>query len=589
MKKQSFLKLLALLLIALILGTMATEWLAPDAEARPGGGHSSGGSSGGGSSSSSHSGGGSSGGGGSGGDLVVVFDFFLAMLLFMCGKAAFTNKPAMPENVKQRLSRIIVGAWCFVMAFAVFPALFFGTTGGVIYLVAAIITCFLGGKAVEGPLDGSAVSAPTIPHLQAVAEQIDAALNALRQHDPHFSKIIFLDFAHSLYHKYHSFLGAPDFKNLSPFMSDDIKRLADTAHRHYQKLAISTTEIVIANLRITDVADTAGFTALTVEIEANYTHTFGKLSKELVGFISMISRDAGKNVERRRVTVTERWLFTRGGSVTSPPPDKMRHLSCPSCGAAANFTDAGACQYCHTLIKAGEMQWQIANIIEVGKEGFVLSAPAAYTAEQGTALPTLKQADLAGKIGLLLQQHGRQDSDAFQANFKQNIVSAYFMAIYDAWSRNEWPRARHLTSDRLFESNQFWIDNYKANGWFNKLERIQIDKIELARIDVDKYYEALTARIFAVCLDYTVDRENKVIGGSDKHLRHFTEYWTFIRRSGLDKPVDAAMDLTRCPNCGAATDKMGQAADCGYCGAKISAGDFSWVLTAIAQDEAYRG
>ncbi len=42
----------------------------------------------------------------------------------------------------------------------------------------------------------------------------------------------------------------------------------------------------------------------------------------------------------------------------------------------------------------------------------------------------------------------------------------------------------------------------------------------------------MTVRIFAKMLDYTEDAEGKVVEGSKKKKRKFSEYWTFIRRIG---------------------------------------------------------
>ena len=110
----------------------------------------------------------------------------------------------------------------------------------------------------------------------------------------------------------------------------------------------------------------------------------------------------------------------------------------------------------------------------------------------------------------------------------------------------------------------------------------------MATIEVDKYYESFTVRIFASCYDYVENNDGKVMGGSKKSPRYFSEYWTFMRRTGVEI-TESEFSLNNCPNCGAPADKMGQAAVCEYCGTKISNGDFSWILNRIVQDEEYTG
>jgi hypothetical protein len=110
----------------------------------------------------------------------------------------------------------------------------------------------------------------------------------------------------------------------------------------------------------------------------------------------------------------------------------------------------------------------------------------------------------------------------------------------------------------------------------------------MARVDVDKFYESFTVRVFASCLDYVETSAGQLKGGSKKDARFYSEYWTFIRRTGVEKN-ESEFSLNNCPNCGAPADKMGQAGVCEYCNTKISTGDFSWVLTRIVQDEEYVG
>ena len=104
----------------------------------------------------------------------------------------------------------------------------------------------------------------------------------------------------------------------------------------------------------------------------------------------------------------------------------------------------------------------------------------------------------------------------------------------------------------------------------------------------DRDYESATVRVFASCRDYTIDKSGKVIGGDPKRPRAFSEYWAFIRSSKAKDPA-APRAEAKCPNCGATVDQMGETGICGYCNAKVTTGDFGWVLSAIIQDEVYRG
>ena len=58
----------------------------------------------------------------------------------------------------------------------------------------------------------------------------------------------------------------------------------------------------------------------------------------------------------------------------------------------------------------------------------------------------------------------------------------------------------------------------------------------------------------------------------------------WMKKSGENRPTVQA-----CPNCGAPVDQVNMAGECGHCGAKITRGDFDWVLSKIEQDDSYTG
>ena len=149
-----------------------------------------------------------------------------------------------------------------------------------------------------------------------------------------------------------------------------------------------------------------------------------------------------------------------------------------------------------------------------------------------------------------------------------------------------WESARPFVTDPIYQANRYWIDQYKQSGLRNRLDDIQITRVEPVKITLDAYFEAITIRIFAQMLDWTEDKQGKVVGGSNKKQRLFSEYWTFIRAVGApDRPLTSS----NCPSCAAPLDQVNESGTCEYCGSRITGGDFNWVLSSIAQDEVYTG
>lgn len=407
---------------------------------------------------------------------------------------------------------------------------------------------------------GTVSSAPPVSNRIQKSQETRHNIDSLKNEDPNFSEIVFLDFVASLYNKYYSYYGKPEFKNISPFI-DKSELQKSSMLKQQQEIK----EIVIGSLNIVKISSHNDYTRIETEIRANYTRTA-----------------KGKST---RLQVIERWSFKRKAGLTSPEPGVMRKLSCPNCGASSDFSDNGTCEYCGTFIEAGEMQWYMNQRRILQSELFNTSGLAHYEEERGSSLPTVYQPGLNTQKEKFAQRAG-VDQSYLETTFKQQVVSSYFFEIYHAWSQNNLKKVRNLLSDRTYDNFMFWMDAFRKAGLNNRLEDVKISDIRIAKIDLDKFYDTITVRIFASALDYVSDRNGKVIGGSARRKRKFTEYWTFIRRNGVKTD---SFDHSKCPSCGAPADNIGQAGICEYCNSKISTGEFSWVLAIITQDEEYTG
>ncbi|OYV21124.1 MAG: hypothetical protein CG439_188 [Methylococcaceae bacterium NSP1-2] len=398
-------------------------------------------------------------------------------------------------------------------------------------------------------------------------------LIVFKERDPNFSRIVFLDFVHLLYVKYYSYYGKKDFDYLTPYLSDTVQH-DKTLDLLIGQQVIIISEIVINSVRLFSITRTADEDRIGVEIESNYT-------------VHPAFHTEASGKQHTRYARSERWFFQRKKSLQSLPPEKMQALSCPSCGAAAHFTDAGECKSCKTVIIKGQQQWYVKDRVVLNQSVLNSGDLVAYAEEQGTNLPTLSSPTLLQEIAAFEKQRTIVWSDYWNT-FKQQIVQPYFLELNAAWTNHNLTKVRHLISDRLYDANSFWMELYSHYRFNNRLDDLKIQDIQLVKIELDKYYETITVRVFASCFDYTEDSNKKIIAGSNKKRRAYSEYWTFARRAGVEQN-ETGFDLNSCPQCGAHADKMGQSAICEYCGSKISTGQFSWVLFLITQDENYRG
>ena len=117
-------------------------------------------------------------------------------------------------------------------------------------------------------------------------------------------------------------------------------------------------------------------------------------------------------------------------------------------------------------------------------------------------------------------------------------------------------------------------------------EEMRLTEVTAVKVVRDRWYDAITFRIWGTGRDSTVRQATgAVVGGDPRHDRAYSEYWTLIRGAGVRGAPRA--DKT-CPSCGAPLD-TNMAGECAHCGAKVTSGQFDWVLSKIEQDDSYTG
>jgi hypothetical protein len=380
------------------------------------------------------------------------------------------------------------------------------------------------------------------------------ALAALKSADQDFSLVLFEDFLYALYAEVQAARGG-GLDKLTPYVSEQ-------AQRAYAVFPVARVEaVVIGSMRIEEVvAVTEGAPRVlcAVQFEVNYTEVPGGGAPQ-------------------SYYTKERWRLSRSPDAKSRPPDRTRVFGCPNCGAPLDKITGRTCSYCAQTVDTGEFDWLVTDIdiLERETRGPMLVGT---VEEVGTDAPTVIAPDVKEKYQALSAKDPALSWAAFVAR-----VEVIFKEFQVAWSSQEPMRVRPYLSDNLFQFQLYWVEAYKREGLRNITEGARIATIQLSRVVSDRYFDAITVRVLAESLDYTLNSEGEVVGGSRSRERAYSEYWTLIRGAGK---TGAPRTDPVCPNCGAGLD-INMAGHCAYCKAKVTSGEFDWVLSRIEQDEVY--
>ncbi len=340
--------------------------------------------------------------------------------------------------------------------------------------------------------------------------------------DPDFSLVPFEDFLYALYAKAHEARGGGRLDSLAAYLSEAAR---ESLHGLGEPARVQA--VVVGAMQYLDTSPVTPYSTrvrVRLRFEANYTETSARGSQQ-------------------SYYVAEEWTLSRGTAVKSRSPDKARVFKCPSCGAPLDGMRGNTCSYCEQKVDTGEFDWVVEGIglLEREQRGPQLGGD---TPEEGTDWPTVKQPKVDDRMRHLLSQDPELSWDAL--NQRLGLI---FQELQVAWSNRRWEQARPYVSDSLFQMQLYWIEAYKQAELRNVTENTRITCVELARVVSDKYYDAITVRMFATGLDYTVrDSDGRVVGGSRTRERKYSEYWTLIR--GRNTQGRPSADK-HCPSCGA--------------------------------------
>lgn len=383
------------------------------------------------------------------------------------------------------------------------------------------------------------------------------SLARLREQDPNFSEPLFLDFAQMIYARYQEARGGANLEGLRPYLSDLLWQKLSLGEPGVERAQV--THVIVGSLAIELIVFEPEWITISCALQGNYTETLS--SRSTTYFTST------------------QLVFRRLPGVVSQPPERMRSLSCPSCGAGEKLDREGVCAFCGQAVRPGAFQWQLHSLLDYSRIPRASLELPVDQPERGTDRPTVFDPDLDVEVRAFV---ARNPQDSIQRLVER--AREVFLLLQNAWSGGRWERARAFETDRVYQMHLFWMLRYQEKGIRNVLSDVQVKNIELVRLRRDAFYESATVRIHASMIDYKIDASGQVVGGSRKVPRHFSEYWTFIRRAGFVPKGDNSA----CPSCGAPV-KVAMDGRCEFCHNHIASGDFDWTLSAIEQDESYAG
>jgi DnaJ-domain-containing protein 1 len=179
-----------------------------------------------------------------------------------------------------------------------------------------------------------------------------------------------------------------------------------------------------------------------------------------------------------------------------------------------------------------------------------------------------------------------RDPDFDKARFLERM-SAAFVEVQNAWSRQDLAPVRAFISDSVHQRFTLQLEMQKAEGIRNVMEDVRVVDAEFAAVYSDDQFDTIHVCFQGSTVDYNVslETERRTSGSTDPEF--FSEIWSFHRRPATKTLSSPGAIEGHCPNC-AAPLKIVDRANCEACGSTVNSGEHDWVLAEITQVQEWR-
>lgn len=153
--------------------------------------------------------------------------------------------------------------------------------------------------------------------------------------------------------------------------------------------------------------------------------------------------------------------------------------------------------------------------------------------------------------------------------YKEQTFDIY-KKIQTAWMDFDYDTLRKYTTDELYNLYHTQLIALKAKKQQNIMKDFNLTSFNVVNLEQNDNSITLTVRMTVECYDYVVDKDQKVVRGTDKRKNIYNYEMTFIK--GIDT-VD-----NKCPNCNAPLENVNSSV-CPYCDSTIINDNHDYVLS----------
>ena len=185
--------------------------------------------------------------------------------------------------------------------------------------------------------------------------------------------------------------------------------------------------------------------------------------------------------------------------------------------------------------------------------------------QRGTMMPTTILKNVPPFNGEKLKEYL---PDFNPLEFKTQTYEIY-KKIQIAWMNFDYDSMRESVTDEMYNMYKSQLTTLSVKKQTNIMKDFNLLAFNIVGMEIQDKTVSLTVTMQVECYDYIIDKNNKVVRGTDKRKVIYNYAMTF-NKGISSKP-------NKCPNCGAPLENVNSSV-CPYCDSTIIGENYDWVL-----------
>ncbi len=318
------------------------------------------------------------------------------------------------------------------------------------------------------------------------------------EEDPAFSRFVFDEFLTRLFTRVHSYRtegGGP----FAPWLGPDVRATLSS-------VSLSpVSDVAVRSVTLEDFSRSSYWTKATVVYEALLRDTTGAAQ-----------------------LTTQRWTLRRPSRRASHPPEAMLALGCPACGATNVPEMDGVCTACKANVLGEHSGWVVTSIlVESTLAVLPLDRPVSLGTVSSTVSTPALHPDLPVERRMLESRCRDHSWPAFVARVRE-----VFVTVQDARGSGNVDRHDPALLAMPMEALLFERRRLEAEGFRREITSAELTRVEVAQVYQEPFFDVIVVWIQGEVREVVLATTDRLVGGHPQTARLFSEYWTFIRRSG---------------------------------------------------------